>query len=278
MSGPGHLERRINLPAVVHDKGAPRREATTPIVRRQPADLADDLHRLEATVRIRLRDGRQQAPSIRMPRSGEELLDRSLFDDPAEVHHAHPIADVTDDRQIVRDEQVGQPQALLEIEEQVQDLRLDRDVQRGRGLVQDEQLWLQREGARDPDPLALSATELVGKAIQMLVSQPHRCNQRSHPVVQLFASSSTKNDERLGHGRLDGLTRIERGVRVLENHLHAGPLELKLLAGELAQVFPFEQDLPGGRLDQPQNHLPERGFAWAGLAHQPIGSTSRDRE
>src|SRR5207253_2465703 len=157
-------------------------------------------------------------------------------------------------------------------------LRLDRDVQRGRWLVEDEQLWLQREGARDPYPLTLSAAELVRKAIEMLVSQPYRRNQRSHPVVQFLAPSSTKDHERLGHGRLDGLARIERGVRVLENHLHPGPLELKLVAGQLAEVLSLEQDLPGGRLDQPQNHLAERGFARAGLTHQPVRRASRDRE
>src|ERR1700716_276207 len=90
MSGPGRLERRGDLPATIHHERTTRREPAAaslprhpaalpheppaPRARRQPADLADDLHRLEPTVRIRLWDGRQQAPSIRMLRSGEELL------------------------------------------------------------------------------------------------------------------------------------------------------------------------------------------------------------
>jgi len=57
----------------------------------------------------------------------------------------------------VRHEQVGQLELVLEVVEQVDDLRLHRDVERGNGLVQHDQLRLERQRARHADPLALAA-------------------------------------------------------------------------------------------------------------------------
>ena len=86
---------------------------------------------------------------------------RRDLDDLAEVHHGDPVGDVTHDREIVRDEQERQVQLVLKLLEQVDDLRLDRDVQRRHRLVAHEELRIEREGARQPDPLALAARELV---------------------------------------------------------------------------------------------------------------------
>ena len=47
---------------------------------------------------------------------------------------------VANDREVVRDEEIGQPEVALQVLEQVEDLRLDRDVERGDRLVGDEQL------------------------------------------------------------------------------------------------------------------------------------------
>ena len=56
----------------------------------------------------------------------------------------------------VRDEEVGQPELLLQVLEQVDDLRLDRHVQRADRLVANDELRLHRQGAGDADALPLS--------------------------------------------------------------------------------------------------------------------------
>ena len=76
---------------------------------------------------------------------------------PAEVHHPDPVADVLDDREVVGDEQVGQAELLLEVVEQVQDLALDRHVERRDRLVADDELGVQGERPGDADALALAA-------------------------------------------------------------------------------------------------------------------------
>ena len=83
------------------------------------------------------------------------------LDDAAEIHDGDAVADVLDHGEIVRDEEVGEAEPRLEVDQQVEDLRLDRDVERRDRLVGDDQLRLERERARDADALALAAGELV---------------------------------------------------------------------------------------------------------------------
>ena len=72
------------------------------------------------------------------------------------------------DDEVVRDQQVGEVERALEMGQQVEDLRLDRDVEGGDRLVGDDQHGPERERARDPDPLALAARELVGIPVVVL--------------------------------------------------------------------------------------------------------------
>jgi hypothetical protein len=65
--------------------------------------------------------------------------------------------------EIVQHRDQGVP-GLVEVREQVEQLDLMRDVEIGRGLVQEQDRRLLREGHRRPDPLALPAGELVDVA------------------------------------------------------------------------------------------------------------------
>ena len=66
------------------------------------------------------------------------------------------------DAQVVRDEQVGQPELGLQIQQQIQDLRLHRDVQRRDRLVGDHQARVERQRAGDADALALPPLKACG--------------------------------------------------------------------------------------------------------------------
>ena len=61
----------------------------------------------------------------------------------------------------MRDEQVGQAQVGLQLLKQGDDLRLDRHIQRGRGLVEHQKVRLQRQGPRNAHALLLPARQLV---------------------------------------------------------------------------------------------------------------------
>ncbi len=92
----------------------------------------------------------------------EDLVARTLLHDLAQIHHHHVVGDVAHYREIVADEDVSEVQALLQVGQQVQDLRLDREIERRDGLVQHQDFRLQHEGPRNGDALALAAREHVG--------------------------------------------------------------------------------------------------------------------
>ncbi len=93
----------------------------------------------------------------------KEGISRRELDDLPEIHHRDPVRDVAHDREVVGDEQRGQPELGLEVLHQVDDLRLDGDVECRDGFVGDQQIRLERERASDPDSLSLSAGEGVRK-------------------------------------------------------------------------------------------------------------------
>ncbi len=71
---------------------------------------------------------RQQYRRVRVSGILIEIFRRSLLDDFSQIHHRHILADVPDDSQVVTDHQIAQPARLLQILQQVHDLRPDRDV------------------------------------------------------------------------------------------------------------------------------------------------------
>src|SRR5260370_8139984 len=85
--------------------------------------------------------------------------------DVAEMHDHHAVADGTDDREVMRDEQIRELELALQVLEQVDDLSLDRNVERRERLVGHHQLRIQGEHARDTNALPLAARELMRIAI-----------------------------------------------------------------------------------------------------------------
>src|SRR5881275_336718 len=107
------------------------------------------------------RHGGEEALGIRVMGVGEERLDRRLFDDLTAIHNEHPRDRLGDDAEIVRDEQDGGPEAPLQLLEELQDLRLDGDVERGRRLVGDDEGRVHHQRHRDYNTLPHAARQLV---------------------------------------------------------------------------------------------------------------------
>ena len=108
------------------------------IDRRGDVTTEDDPLPPGATVFLDHRDCREQGVRVRVAGTGEELLGLGDLDDFPEVHHRDAVAHLADDREVVRDEDVREPEVVLEVVEQVDDLRLDRDVKSRDGLVADD--------------------------------------------------------------------------------------------------------------------------------------------
>src|SRR6185437_11120565 len=69
------------------------------------------------------------------------------------------------DRQIVTDEDHRHSRIRLELDDQIDDLRLDRDVERTHRFITDDELRLDHHRARDSDALVLAAGKFVRIAV-----------------------------------------------------------------------------------------------------------------
>ena len=186
----------------------------------------------------------------------------------AEVHDAHRVRDVLDDREVVRDEEVREAEVLLQPLEQVDYLRLDGHVQRGNGLVADYEVRVERQRAGDADALPLAAGELVRIAVLVVFLQPAGAHDAADVVVKLLLGHDVVLADRLAYYLAHGYARAEAGVRVLEDYLYARSEPAQLLTAHLEDVLPVEDDLAGGLFDEAEYRPARGGFAAAGLADE----------
>jgi hypothetical protein len=76
------------------------------------------------------------------------------------------------------------------------------------------------------------------------------------------------NAQALADGIAYSHARIQRGVRILKDHLHLAAHLAHLRSGESGQLPAFEGDSAAGRLDQPNEAASQAGLAAARLADQ----------
>jgi hypothetical protein len=114
---------------------------------------------------------------------------------------------------------IPMPRAALLVREQGQDLRLDGDVERRRGLVRDQDVGVVGERHRDHHALALPAGQLVGIGTEPLPGVPDAdLGQEFHrPLPCLRADQTLMQREALTELPRDGVKRIERRHRLLED-------------------------------------------------------------
>src|SRR5207249_1203620 len=122
----------LRLPAPGAEPAAGRRVQRRGYVAGQP----DAFPRGAEYLDVRYRG--QQRPGVRVGRRVVDLVPVADLDDLAEVHDRDPLREVPYHGQVVRDEQEGQIELALQPTQQIDDLRLDRHVQRGDRLVGDD--------------------------------------------------------------------------------------------------------------------------------------------
>jgi hypothetical protein len=206
-----------------------------------------------------------------MARTRVEGVPVGDLDDLAEIHDRDPLGEVPDHGQVVRDEQERDAHVALELLEQVDDLRLDRHVQRRDRLVGDDQLGVEGERAGHPDALPLAAGELVREAVVVLGVEPDDLQQLLDPVLHAARRVDAVDLHRAADDAAHRVPGVERRVRVLEDHLNLGPDRLEPPAAGVADLPPGVPDVARGRLQQPGGQPPGGGLAAARLADQPEG-------
>ena len=188
----------------------------------------------------------------------------------AEIKHHYPVADVPHDGEIVRDEDQRQTHLGLQIHQQIDDLRLDRDIEGRDRLVADNQLRLVDDRPRDADALALPAGEFMRIAVDLVGQEPHLGHHRLHPLLHLgLLEVGAEGDQRLGDDLTHGHARVQGSQRVLEDDLHLAPQIAHAAIVELGKILAQPDRAPATQGEQAQNGAAEGRFAAAGFTDQP---------
>ena len=220
-----------------------------------------------------------------MPGPGEELLGAPRFDEHARVHHVDALAHPGDDAQVVRDEDERGVALRDELPQEVEDLRLDRDVERRRRLVCDEELRLAGERHGDHRALAHAARELMRVVLQpgLGAGDADLVEKLGDAAVGLALVQVEVGLERLPDLPPDRQDGIEAGHRVLEDHRDLAPADLPELAvGELQEVTSLERRASSGHgagaWEDAEQRQRRHALAAAGLAHDAQRLAGRDLE
>ena len=89
----------------------------------------------------------------------------------SKVHNSDSVRNMSDNQKVVRDEEIGNAQLLLQLFKHIDDLRLDGNVQRGYSLVADDESGIYCQRSRNTDTLSLTAGELVDISCRVLCVQ-----------------------------------------------------------------------------------------------------------
>ena len=142
------------------------------------------------------------------------------------------------------------PRAVFSSAQQLQDLGLDRDIERRRRLIGDQQGRIVGERHRDHHPLPLAARELVRKSIEAArgIGEAGLAQHLDHPCAQGRPAKALMQADRLRHLPPDAVQRVEARHRLLEHdpgHAAAGAAQD---AGIRADHVPAIEHDPAGRI------------------------------
>src|SRR3989475_825946 len=194
---------------------------------------------LPPPVRVRDRHDRDERLRVRVPRVLDELSGRAFLDDLPQVHDPDPVREHPREREVVGDEQVREALPRAQLEEELEDLRADRDVEHGHGFVGHQELRIQDERPGDRHALSLPSGELVRIPEQEIFRRPQaRIGERLLDSGFRFGAvpAQAVHDERLRDDVVHRMLRIQRLVRILEDDLE--------LLSQASDLDPLEAFLP----------------------------------
>ena len=189
---------------------------------------------------VEARNALEESERVRVARLREELVRRAGLDERACVHDVDAFAHPRDDAQVMGDQDECGTALHDEGAEKVQDLRLDRDVERRCGLVGDKELRLARERHCDHRSLAHAARELVRVVAgpSLRARDPDLLEQLDHADVGLPGRQVEVGRQRLSDLRAHGVHRVQARHRVLEDHPDLlAPHRAELPVGHRQQVL-----------------------------------------
>jgi len=212
-----------------------------------------------------------------MLRVAANRVGRTGFHHAAEVHDHDALAEVFDDGEIVRDEQVREPTVTLDVLKQIDDLGLDADVEGADRLVTDYEPWLDGEGAGNTDALPLASAELVGESVRDVGSETDALQEFGDTGLPGgLRIPQSVDDQRFANALSHRHPRIQRMERVLENHLELPPERAEGAGSQGGDVLSVEEDPAAGGFEQSQDGTSKGALATTALTNESHGLAGCD--
>src|SRR5438128_7993114 len=181
-----------------------------------------------------------------MARAFEQAVDIGLFHHLAGIHDDDALRGLRHHAHRMGDQHDRHAEAFLHVLQQIENLRLDGDVERGGRLVGDDELWLAGQRHRDHDALAHAARELVRIIMHAAfrIGNLHQLQHLNRAGQCVLFRQALMAAQALGNLLADRQHRVERGHRLLEDEANLlGPDVIKFAARERHQIAALEQDL-----------------------------------
>ena len=187
-----------------------------------------------------------------------DLLRRADLFDLAVVHQHHAVGDFERFFLVVRNENAGDMQVIMQSAQPAAQLFAHLGVERAEGLVEQQNLGLDRQRAGQRNPLTLAARQLRRKAVGQPVKL-YKTQKRMHFFLDLRVAGplGTRLDS-----QTEGDVLKDRHVakqRVVLKH----EADLALTHMHIGGVFTAEVNAAGVRGFQPGNDAQQRGLAAA---------------
>ena len=247
---------------------------------REALRVGTALHRAEA------RDRGEQRAGVGLARRCEESRGRRLLDGVAVQHDDGAVGDLRDDAHVVRDEHHRHAFLVLQRLDELEDLGLDGDVERGGRLVGDEQRRLAGERHGDHHALAHAAGEPMRIFVQ---ARSRRRNAHALEDAQRLGLRLRAIEGRGGRRALRAIWKpsVSTGLRlvigswkIIEMRL---PRTLRISSfAQRQEVAAFERDIAGdaavGGGQQPHDRQRRHALAGARFADDGDRLARRDVE
>ena len=224
-------QRRLHLQTLLDAQRAPRPEWASRRQMHERRRVSVDWCEPLPSSDVEPRNRSQQSQCVRHPRPIEHVVHIADFDDAPRVHHRDTVGEAGHDAEVVRDQDDRRSGRLFGRLEHVQNLRLDRDVERGRRLVGDDHVGLIGHRHRNHDALAHAARKLVRKrrGASRGVRDSRERQQLDGARMRRLSRHVVVSQNRLRDLIADRVHRRECRQRVLENHRDAPAPNLRQL-------------------------------------------------
>ena len=164
----------------------------------------------------------RSSPQVYGCSGASKIASFGVLDDPPGVHHRDLVGHLGHHAEVVGDHHDRRVELALQALDQLEDLRLDGDVERGRRLVGDQQLGVVGQRHRDHHALAHAARELVRVGVD---ARLRGSGMPTRPSISTARSQRLRLGD-LARWALHGLRELvahlvegmQRRQRVLEDH------------------------------------------------------------